>query len=109
MIGTPGPFQIISGDDTGGVEAPLPPPRRRYMCSNYTTCLDVAGALNWDNFTCRGCSGEIDQTLLWRAKCAVRKDKSLSKLFKLPVIETVESTPETQEPSIRTASQGGKL
>ncbi len=86
MIGTPGPFRIIEGDSAGSVDAPIPPPRRRYLCPNYSTCLDVAGALNWDNFTCRGCSGEVDQTLLWRAKNSLRKERGLAKIFKLPEI-----------------------
>ncbi len=108
MVGTSGPFQIISSDDAGGVESPQPPPRRRYMCPNYATCLDVAGALNWDNFTCRGCSGEIDATLLWRAKCALKKDKNLGKIFKLPEIETVDA--ETQPEQTQCAvNSGGKL
>lgn len=88
MIGTPGPFRIIESDSAGSVDAPIPPPRRRYMCHNYTTCLDIAGALNWDNFTCRGCSGEADQTLLWRAKNSIKKEKGLSRLFKLPIIKS---------------------
>jgi len=108
MIGTSGPFQIINNDDPKGVDAPQPPPRRRYMCPNYATCLDVAGALNWDNFTCRGCAGEIDETLLWRAKCAVKKDKNLAKIFKLPNIETVDSESPSEAPP-QVVNSGGKL
>ena len=70
-----GPFQIIDMDCRGGVDAPISPPRRRYSCQHYDTCLDLAAALNWDNYTCRGCSGVVDQKLLWRARQEIRKDK----------------------------------
>jgi hypothetical protein len=81
MVGKPGPFQIISSSDQKGcVDSPIAAPRRRYLCQNYATCLDLAAALNWDNFTCRGCSGEIDAALLWRARTEIRKDRVVSKL-----------------------------
>ena len=70
-----GPFQIIDMDCRGSADAPISPPRRRYSCQHYDTCLDLAAALNWDNYTCRGCSGSIDQKLLWRARQEIRKDK----------------------------------
>ena len=70
-----GPFQIIDIDCRGGVDSPISPPRRRYSCEHYDTCLDLAAALNWDNYTCRGCSGNVDQKLLWRARQEIRKDK----------------------------------
>lgn len=72
MIGKPGPFQIIENEPS---DAPTNAPRRRYTCSNYCTCLDIAAALNWDNYTCRGCSGEIDESLRWRARQIAKKDK----------------------------------
>ncbi len=68
------------------VEAPVEAPRRRYDCQNYCTCLDLAAALNWDNFTCRGCSGEIDEKLLWRARQALRKDEIARQVCDLPSI-----------------------
>jgi len=67
--------------------APVEAPRRRFDCSNYCTCLDLAAALNWDNFTCRGCSGDIDEALLWRARQALRKDDIARKVCDLPAIE----------------------
>jgi hypothetical protein len=89
MIGKPGPFQII--EDQGTTDQPISPPRRRYFCPHYETCLNLAAALNWDSFTCRGCCGEIEQTLLWRARQAQKKDKIAHELCELPEITQVEA------------------
>ena len=74
IIGKPGPFQIIDAVGCSSQDAPVAAPRRRYSCPNYDACLNLAVALDWDNFTCRGCSGEIEETLNWRARQATRKD-----------------------------------
>ena len=84
MIGRPGPFQIVESGGCGIVDAPVAPPRRRYDCPNYESCLNLAAALNWDNFTCRGCNGEIDETLCWRAHQAQKKDVIVRTLCDLP-------------------------
>ena len=84
MIGKPGPFQIIESNGTGLVDSPMCAPRRRYECHNYATCLDLAAALNWDNFTCRGCSGEIEESLYWRAHQASKKDAVVNSLCEVP-------------------------
>ncbi len=97
MIGKPGPFQIIERDGCGLVDSPMSPPRRRYGCSNYATCLDLAAALNWDNFTCRGCSGEIDETLYWRAHQASKKDAVANSLCEIPNIQYHSA--DTEHPS----------
>lgn len=94
-LGKPGPFQIIEGDDPSpshsAIESPIEAPRRRYDCVNYETCLALAAALNWDNFTCRGCSGEIDQQLLWRARQALKRDSVASEICdKLPEVGTLK-------------------
>lgn len=73
-IGKPGPFQVVEAFGSGEVDSPIDPPRRKYDCENYETCLDLAAALNWDNFTCRGCNAEVNQSFLWRAHQAKRKD-----------------------------------
>ncbi len=86
MIGKPGPFQVIESEGSGNVDSPVLPPRRRYSCPNYSRCLDLAAALNWDNFTCRGCSGLIDESLHWRAHQAQRKDNLVRALCDLPDI-----------------------
>ncbi len=62
------------------------PPRRRYECAHYDTCLDLAAALNWNSFTCRGCSGSVDETLMWRARQKARKDSIAKALCDLPPI-----------------------
>ena len=88
MIGSPGPFRIIKGDQSGCVDAPIAAPRRRYLCPNYSNCLNLAAALNWDNFTCRGCSGEIDESLMWRARHAMKRDDVVATICDLPQIES---------------------
>ncbi len=95
IIGKPGPFQIIEALGSGEVDSPIEPPRRRYDCHNYEVCLDIATALNWDSYTCRGCSTEINQALLWRAHQAARKDTVAGSLCeRLPHIGVHESKPE---------------
>ena len=90
-IGKPGPFQVIEAQgpeerSSGSLDVPIPSPRRRYSCSNYETCLNLACALNWDSFTCRGCSGQISNALLWRAHGARKKDKVARSLTAVPSI-----------------------
>ena len=71
VFGEPGPFQIIEHET---LDIPSMAPKRRYACPNYETCLGLAAAFNWDSFTCRGCSGEMNQSFLWRAQQSMRKD-----------------------------------
>lgn len=80
MIGKPGPFQVIESDS---LDVPHEPPKRRYSCSCYDTCLELAAALNWDSFTCRGCSGVIQEALFWRARQAHKKDSVAKSLCAL--------------------------
>lgn len=105
MIGKPGPFQIIESDGSGDVDQPIAPPRRRYSCPNYDTCLDLAAALNWDNFTCRGCSGEIDGALLWRAKQAQKKDSVAGQLCAIPEIGYADAEPENSDDIVQIAGK----
>jgi hypothetical protein len=84
-----GPFQIIECDGSGSIDEPITAPRRRYSCPRYATCLDLAAALNWDSFTCRGCSGEIDETLLWRARQAQKRDSVAGEICEIPEIKYV--------------------
>ena len=94
MIGKPGPFQIIEDDGNGNVDCPTIPPRRRYSCTHYQTCLNLAAALNWDNFTCRGCSGEMSESLVWRARLQQKKDILAGKICDLPHPIFLEGKPE---------------
>ncbi len=87
MLGKPGPFQIIKNGEYGLGDVPLPAPRRRYSCPHYETCLNLAAALNWDNFTCRGCSGQVDQTLYWRAHQMAKKDNVVRQLCEIPNLQ----------------------
>jgi predicted Fe-S protein YdhL (DUF1289 family) len=81
--GTPGPFEVRLEPHLHAQPSDQPlsasiesdhPPRRRYECGQYDECLKLAAALNWDSFTCRGCSGEINETLVWRARQSTKKD-----------------------------------
>ena len=105
MIGKPGPFRVIAGDSKGCVDSPIPAPRRRFACPNYTKCLNVAAALNWDNFTCRGCCGQVDENTLWRAQKALRESSGEREDFKvaaricdLPEINIIDSKPPDNTP-----------
>jgi hypothetical protein len=92
MVKRNGPFQVIDEESS---LAPIEPPKRRYSCPNYETCLNLAASLNWDNFSCRGCSGEVDDHLIWRAKQAHRKDSVAKSLCKIPDrVETIFSKEE---------------
>lgn len=65
-------------------DAPVAAPFRRYECENYQVCLDVAAALDWENFTCSSCNGQVDRRLLWRAKHAQRRDPFAQECCQLP-------------------------
>jgi hypothetical protein len=67
-------------------DAPVAAPFRRYECENYQICLDIAAALDWENFTCSSCNGQVDKRLLWRAKHAQRRDPFAQECCKLPDI-----------------------
>jgi len=96
MIRRRGPFQVIESEGNGVVDSPIEAPRRRYACRNYSNCLNLAAALNWDSFTCRGCSGQIDEQLLWRAHLAQRKDDVANRLCRIPGIKLHEISPPTE-------------
>src|SRR5690606_31514391 len=80
-----GPFQVIwieqdvhqhgKGSSGGSCSAQLTPhtaPLRRYDCDNYQCCLELAAALDWESFTCLGCSGELNDKLFRQAHMAQR-------------------------------------
>lgn len=105
IIGKPGPFQVIESLGCGDVDSPIDPPRRRYDCHNYDVCLDIATALNWDSYTCRGCSTEINQALLWRAHLAARKDTVAGSLCEhLPHIGILQQSSPTQTSPTQSSS-----
>ena len=97
VLGKPGPFQIVRGSASGANERPNVPPRRRYLCKNYQSCLSIAAALNWDNFTCRGCSGEVDESTLWKAHQEIRRDKTVRRICALPSIVAYQSEAREEE------------
>jgi hypothetical protein len=59
-------------------------PYRNFDCPNYENCLGLAAALDWNSFTCRNCSGNINDQLLWRAYHIIKKDAELAELCDLP-------------------------
>lgn len=63
------------------------PPRRRYDCAQYDECLKLAAALNWDSFTCRGCNGELNETLVWRARQSAKKDSVAKAICAFPPVQ----------------------
>lgn len=106
VIGTPGPFEVrneLSVDcsplttlapRSRSTETPTPIqelPRRRYDCDNYETCLGLAASLNWESFTCRGCSGTPSDHLMWRARVSARSDSVAAKLLKAPPIAPLKA------------------
>lgn len=101
VVGAAGPFKVITQDippsahsQTAHHIPEMHNPetlalRRRHECPNYSTCLDLAAALDWDNFTCRGCSGEVNPALIWQARVAESKDPLVSKICALPKFEHI--------------------
>ena len=83
------PSDAIGNDDTAS--DPIQwvqdhAPDRRYNCPNYDTCLGLAAALDWGSFTCGSCPGSVNAQLVWRAHQRLRKNPTLSRLCKLPVL-----------------------
>ncbi len=96
QLGSPGPFEVRFDDaedactpEESGVAAIETTPRRRYDCCSYEQCLELAAALNWESFTCRGCSGEFNKALLWRAGQVIRRDQVAKALCTAPSISTL--------------------
>lgn len=71
-------------ETTGDTEYEIP--ERQYDCSNYSTCLGLAAALDWNSFSCTSCSGSVNEKLLWRAHQKVRENKALQRVCNLPVL-----------------------
>jgi hypothetical protein len=100
-LGSAGPFQILDAPIPDGsclkseLDHPPEGPRRRYDCINYETCLKIAAALNWFSFTCRGCCGDVNEKLFWRAQQEVRKDEMAKIICDLPDARErkIENTP----------------
>ena len=86
----PGPHQVFDSDLPRLAEGATGSPPRYYGCCNYSTCLNVAAALNWDNFSCCGCSAEVDQALFWQARQAQKKDAVAKRLCSIPQAELMD-------------------
>lgn len=97
-----GPFQVQGGMHRGEMEGnrsrdqifdlsvpTTDPPLRNQDCPNYSTCLDLAAALNWESFTCAGCDGTVNSSLYWLAGHN-RRDPVVEALCDLPPIATLD-------------------
>jgi hypothetical protein len=76
MVKDRGPFPVILDNSPPSKN----PPRRNHSCPNYEGCLSLAAALDWQSFSCLGCAGDPDVTLVWRAQLK-RKDDPLASRF----------------------------
>lgn len=75
-----GPFKLIM---FGNTDLPLSPndiPDRNYSCANYDKCLNISAALDWEDYSCRGCCGEVNGAMLWQARLAIKKDRVAQKV-----------------------------
>jgi len=79
-----------SDDDLEMSVPTLEPPERQYDCKHYETCLDLAASLNWISFSCKGCVGEVNQALYWRAHQVQRKDSVARALCELRPLESLD-------------------
>lgn len=82
MIGRDGPFRVNSRASGKDGDVPL----RHYGCPNYDVCLNLAAALNWESFTCRGCTGQVSEALCWQAHQAQKKDAVAGRICDIPDI-----------------------
>jgi hypothetical protein len=101
MTEKPGPFQVLAKDSNLLAEGEGPD--RNFGCENYNSCLSLAAALNWESFSCSGCTGTIDETIRWRAKVESKRDATLRQLCVIPNPSVVRSfinpRAESEEPS----------
>jgi len=102
QLGDPGPFEVRFSDvedaapcEGEGSTSRDEMPRRRYDCACYERCLELAAALNWESFTCRGCNGVVNESLLWRVGQAIRRDSVAKALCAAPKIPTLSCASET--------------
>jgi len=86
MMGRVGPFRVNHRASDKAEGAPL----RHYGCVNYNVCLNLAAALNWEGFTCRGCCGQVSEALCWQAHQAQKKDAIASRLCDIPEIASFD-------------------
>lgn len=102
-----GPFEIVDADDDAcdqGVAF------RNYACACYQTCLGIAAGLNWDDFSCTNCSGEVDQALLWQIRQVQRKDGLVKKLCEVPGATCYDSSEgEAGTPKLQLVSNNKKV
>jgi len=50
---------------------------RDIHCNNYSNCLGLAVALNWNSFSCEGCKKQINTQLIWKAHAKTKSNQLL--------------------------------
>ena len=94
----PGPHRAFASDQPASAETPTAGSAPRYYgCPNYNTCLSISAALDWEAFSCCGCSAEVDEALVWQARQAQRKDPVAKKICKIPQGSYVEGGAKKQQ------------
>jgi hypothetical protein len=95
------PFPLVPAESSDGSllpcasELPHRPDTasRRFSCRHYNECLALAAALDWSNFSCTGCCGEVNDALVWRAHHARKRDAMVKILCHLPKIPLFKIVP----------------
>ena len=67
-----GPFQIIIDVEDNWPFTKSGFSERIHSCIYYQTCLEIAATLDWDDFSCRNCTGSINQAILVQAEERVK-------------------------------------
>ena len=96
MKATNGPFQIVESEDFEGEDSALL--YRNYDCKNYERCLGLAAGLDWDDFSCQSCTGEINQSLYWQVRQVQRKDSLVTQICDLPEVSCIDGGDDGAEP-----------
>lgn len=73
-----GPFKYVTKDEEYDT------PFRDFDCPHYDLCLNLAAALNWENFSCKNCNQEVNQKLYWQAHHAQKTDTVADALCEIP-------------------------
>jgi hypothetical protein len=71
-------------------------PIRRYDCTFYEKCLGIAATLDWKNFECRNCTGEVNTQLLWQVNSKF-KDEPFKGMFLKSVTRRMALSVEDQK------------
>jgi hypothetical protein len=66
--------------------------------------------MNWDSFTCRGCSGDVNTSYMWRAQAEAKRDKVVKALCsKMPEISMLSQVNKNLEDCSNITDSIGKI